>query len=239
MSESDVEQVVAPIYKTFTNPRTTILGAPGPGRAAPHRRGRRRRRRREERIEALAVGDPRARCPGRVFSEDGRELQEVVAALLVERGLTPGPRRVVHRAACSPRASPRCRGRAVPRPRARHLRERAKVEQLGVDPALLERHGRGSEEVAAAMAAAARARGRGRTSAWPSPASPGPAAAREEKPVGPRLHRPGRRRGRPRAALLLPRRARRACGARPTQAALEMMRRGLLGLARAVSEGDR
>ena len=29
MSESDVEQVVAPIYKTFTNPRTTILGAPG------------------------------------------------------------------------------------------------------------------------------------------------------------------------------------------------------------------
>ena len=29
MGESDVEQVVAPIYKTFTNPRTTILGGPG------------------------------------------------------------------------------------------------------------------------------------------------------------------------------------------------------------------
>ena len=35
MSESDVEQLVAPIYKTFTNPRTTILGAARPGRAAP------------------------------------------------------------------------------------------------------------------------------------------------------------------------------------------------------------
>ena len=29
MGESDVEQVVAPVYKTFTNPRTTILGGPG------------------------------------------------------------------------------------------------------------------------------------------------------------------------------------------------------------------
>ena len=29
MAESDVEQAVAPVYKTFTNPRTTILGGPG------------------------------------------------------------------------------------------------------------------------------------------------------------------------------------------------------------------
>ena len=29
MSESDVDQAVAPLYKTFTNPRTTILSAPG------------------------------------------------------------------------------------------------------------------------------------------------------------------------------------------------------------------
>jgi len=29
MSESDVEQAVAPVYKTFSNPRTTILGSPG------------------------------------------------------------------------------------------------------------------------------------------------------------------------------------------------------------------
>ena len=29
MGESDVEQIVAPLYKTFENPRTTILGGAG------------------------------------------------------------------------------------------------------------------------------------------------------------------------------------------------------------------
>ena len=55
MSESDVEQAVAPVYKTFTNPRTTILGAPGQvelhltadGDTAAEA---------EERIESLASG---------------------------------------------------------------------------------------------------------------------------------------------------------------------------------------
>src|SRR5688572_17242685 len=86
MSESDVEQVAAPIYKTFTNPRTTILGAPGqvelhltaegPSAEAV-----------AERLEALA-NQLRDALPGRVYSEDGRELPEVVAALLRDRGLT-------------------------------------------------------------------------------------------------------------------------------------------------------
>ncbi|HSB61249.1 MAG TPA: CinA family nicotinamide mononucleotide deamidase-related protein, partial [Vicinamibacteria bacterium] len=86
MGESDVDQAVAPVYRTFTNPRTTILGAAGQvelhltaeGRSAPEA---------EARIEALAAGIREA-LPGRIFSEDGRELPEVVAGLLRERALT-------------------------------------------------------------------------------------------------------------------------------------------------------
>ena len=86
MSESDVEQLVAPLYKAFSNPRTTILGAPGqielhltahgPSESAA-----------EEQIERLATGI-RERLAGKVFSEHGEGLHEVVARLLRERGLT-------------------------------------------------------------------------------------------------------------------------------------------------------
>ena len=72
MSESDVEQVVAPLYTTFTNPTTTILS--GPGQVELHLTARGASDSgAEERIEALAAG-LRERLAGRVFSEDGREL---------------------------------------------------------------------------------------------------------------------------------------------------------------------
>src|SRR5206468_3441664 len=86
MGESEVEQVVAPIYKAFANPRTTILGgagqvelhltAEGPDETAAL-----------DLLETLAAGI-RGVLPGRIYSEDGRELPEVVAALLLERGET-------------------------------------------------------------------------------------------------------------------------------------------------------
>ena len=86
MSESDVEQAVAPLYKTFTNPGTTILSNPGhvelhltaEGASAEEA---------EARIEELARG-MRERLPGRIYSEDGRDLPTVVGALLRERKLT-------------------------------------------------------------------------------------------------------------------------------------------------------
>ena len=58
---------------------------PGPGGAAPDRR-RGERGRGEARLEELAAG-MRALLPGRFFTEDDRELPEVVAALLRERSL--------------------------------------------------------------------------------------------------------------------------------------------------------
>jgi nicotinamide-nucleotide amidase len=153
MSESEVEQLVAPVYKTFDNPQTTILSNPGlvelyfvaTGDEADTR----------TRIEALA-GAVRERLGRAIFSEDGRDLPAVVAAALRERGLTLS-------------LAESCTGglvaaRLTETPGASAFLERAfvtysnrsKVEELGVPAELLERHGAVSEEVAREMARGAR-----------------------------------------------------------------------------------
>ena len=226
MSESDVEQAVAPLYKTYTNPRTTILGAPGQVELHLTADGDTVAMA-EERIESLASGI-RAALPGRVYGEDGRELHEVVAGLLVERGLTLALAESCTGGALSARltevpGSSRFLLRAyVPYANA------AKVDMLGVDPALLERVGAVSEEVAAAMASAARARARADVAVAITGIA-GPDGGTGDKPVGlvfiavdgaagSRVRRcffPGER---PRVRT------------QAIQAALEMVRRGLLGL---------
>ena len=86
MPESEVDALVAPLYRDVRNPRTTILGAPGEvelhltGEGASVEEA-------EERIESLARG-MRERLAERIYSEDGRDLPNVVAALLRERGLS-------------------------------------------------------------------------------------------------------------------------------------------------------
>jgi nicotinamide-nucleotide amidase len=227
MSESDVEQAVAPVYKTFTNPRTTILGAPGQVELHLTASGASEAEA-DSRIEALAAG-LRERLPGRIYGEDGRELPEVVADLLRGRGLTlalaesctggllsarltdvPGASRFLERAYVT-------------------YSNRAKAELLGVEAALLDSVGAVSAEVAAAMAAGVR-RAAGSAIGVAITGIAGPDGGSAEKPVGlvflaldgaagtrvRRAHFPG---GRERVRY------------QASQAALEMMRRGLLGLA--------
>jgi nicotinamide-nucleotide amidase len=226
MGESDVEQVVAPLYKTFTNPRTTILGGAGQTELHLTAEGASLEEA-EARLEELAAGI-RGLLPGRVYGEDGRELPEVVAELLRERGLTLA-------------LAESCTGgllasRLTSVPGASEFLERgyvtysnqAKVELLGVDPALIEAHGAVSEEVARAMAEGAR-RAAGTDLAVAITGIAGPGGETPGKPVGlvflalagtlgDRLRRvqfPGdRERVRRQAA----------------QAALEMIRRAVLGL---------
>ena len=227
MSESDVEQAAAPVYTRFANPRTTILGAPGQVELHLTADGASDGEA-EERIEALAAG-LREALPGRIYSEDGRDLHEVVAALLTERRLTLA-------------LAESCTGgllaaRLTEVPGSSRFLDRgyvayanaAKTDMLGVDAALIERAGAVSEEVAAAMAAAARARA-GAGVAIAITGIAGPAGGTDDKPVGlvfvaldgavgTRVRRfffPGERaRVRYQAA----------------QVALEMTRRGLLALA--------
>jgi nicotinamide-nucleotide amidase len=226
MGESDVDQVAAPVYGAFSDPRTTILGAAGQvelhlvseAESAAVAEGR---------IEALARA-LREALPGRIYSEDGRELPEVVVGLLRERG---------HRIALAES----CTGglltsRLAGVPGVSAVLDRAfvtyanqaKTDELGVPPDLISARGAVSEEVAAAMAAGAR-RGAGAEVGVGITGIAGPDGGTSDKPVGlvfvatdgaagtrvRRTHLPG---GRERVRH------------QATQVALEMLRRGLLGL---------
>jgi len=229
MGESDVEQVVAPLYKTFANPRTTILG--GAGQTELHLTAEGASEAEAvARIEELAAGI-RGLLPGRIYSEDGRELAEVVAALLQERRLSLS-------------LAESCTGgllaaRLTSVAGASDFLERgyvtysnqAKVDLLGVDPKLIEAHGAVSEEVARAMADGAR-RAAGTDLAVAVTGIAGPGGATAEKPVGlVFLALAGAVGDRVRRAQFPGDRER--VRGQAVQAALEMIRRALLGLSAA------
>jgi nicotinamide-nucleotide amidase len=226
MPESGVDELAAPVYSRFENPKTTILGAPGQVELhlVAHGDGEAEAERRIEELARLL----REALPGRIFSEDGRELPRVVTDLLRERSLTlalaesctggllsarltevPGVSAVLDRAVVS-------------------YANRSKVEALGVDEALIERHGAVSEEVAAAMAAGVMRAARTEVAVAITGIA-GPDGGTADKPVGlvyvaicgaagtrvRRNHFPG---------------GRELVRQQATQIALEMLRRGLLGL---------
>jgi nicotinamide-nucleotide amidase len=226
MSESDVDQALAPLYRTFQNPRTTILSAPGQVELHLTAEGASEAEA-EGRLEELAAG-MRALLPGRFYTEDERELPEVVGALLRERSL-----RLALAESCT---GGLLGARLTDVPGASLFFERSfvtysnrsKVEELGVDAGLLERQGAVSEEVAAAMAAGAR-RVAGVEIGVGITGIAGPDGATEDKPVGlVFVAQDGAAGTRVRRALFPGNRERIRYQA--TQAALEMLRRGLLGL---------
>ena len=226
LPEGEVDQIAAPVYSRFDNPKTTILGSPGQVELhlvaqAPSAEES------ERRIEELAAALRRA-LPDRIYSEDGRELPAVVVDLLRARRLTLA-------------LAESCTGgllgaRLTEVPGASEVLERgfitysnrAKVEQLGVEPALVERSGAVSAEVAAAMAAGAQ-RTAGTDLGVAITGIAGPDGGTPEKPVGlvfvaivgagcSALRR-----------CLFPG-SRERVRYQATQVALEMVRRGLLGL---------
>jgi len=226
MGESNVDQVAAPVYRRFDNPRTTILGAAG--QVELHLVGEGESEASvEERIEALAR-ELRAALPGRIFSEDGRELPEVVASLLRERGLTLAVAESCTGGLLTARLTDVPGASAFLERSFVTYSNRAKHEELGVETALVERVGAVSEEVAAAMASGVR-RVAGTAIGIGITGIAGPDGGTADKPVGlvyvaldaggsARVRRgiyPG---GRKRVRY------------QATQVALEMLRRDLLGL---------
>jgi competence/damage-inducible protein CinA-like protein len=227
MSESDVDQTLAPLYRTYTNPRTTILSAPGQVELHLTAEGPTEAEA-EARLEELAAG-MRALLPGRFFSEDGQELPEVVAGLLRARGL--------HLALAESCTGGLLTARLTDVPGASAFLERAfvtysnrsKVEELGIDASLVEGKGAVSEEVAAAMASGAR-RTAGAEVGVGVTGVAGPDGGTPDKPVGlVFVALDGAAGTRVRQALFPGDRERIRFQA--TQSALEMLRRGLLGLA--------
>jgi nicotinamide-nucleotide amidase len=226
MPESDVDQLAAPVYSRFENPKTTILGAAGQVELhlVAHGDGVADA---ESRIEELAAA-LREALPGRVFSEDGRELPHVVVGLLRERGLTLALAESCTGGLLSARLTDVPGASAVLERGFVTYANRAKVEETGVDAALLERHGAVSEEIAVALAAGAR-RVAGADVGLGITGIAGPDGGTAEKPVGlVFVAVDGAAGARVRRSLFPGGRERVRFQA--TQVALEMLRRGLLGL---------
>ena len=181
MPESDLDQLIAPVYKQYANPATTILAAPGDiqihlrARCADEREAERLLAELGARIESL-LGD-------RIYSHTGESLEAVVggrlrdavATLSVAESCTGGL--LAQRITSVAGSSDFFTGGFIT------YTNRMKVEMLGVDARLIEEHGAVSEPVAEAMASGARLR-TGSTYALSITGVAGPAGGTEAKPVG-------------------------------------------------------
>ncbi len=129
------------------------------------------------------VGVVRARHADTLFSEDGSSVDDQVARLLEERGLTIATAESCTGGLLAGRLTARAGSSAYVLGGLVAYANEAKVALAGVDPALIERHGAVSVEVAEALAAGARERlgadvGVGITGIA------GPGGGTEDKPVG-------------------------------------------------------
>lgn len=181
MGESDVEQMVAPIYKTFSNPLTTILGGASEvelqlvGTGASEKEA-------GERVEALA-SKIREVLGARIFTEQGETIERVVAGLLARRGL-----KLALAESCT---GGLVTARLVSVAGASAFLDRtfvvysnqAKVEELGVAETTLQDHGAVSEETAREMAKGALAAARADV-ALAVTGIAGPTGGSADKPVG-------------------------------------------------------
>lgn len=181
MGESDVEQLVAPVYKTFSNPVTTILGGAsevelqlvGTGASAAEA---------EERVEALASKIREILGP-RIFTESGESIERVVAGLLQGRGL-----KLAIAESCT---GGLLTSRLVSIAGASSFLDRAfvaysdqaKRDELGVSEATLRAHGAVSEETAREMAKGALAAAKADV-AIAITGIAGPTGGTADKPVG-------------------------------------------------------
>jgi len=156
MTESDLDQLIAPVYSKFVNPATTILASPGDIQV-----DLRARCDTEDEAERLLaeVGGPIEELLGdRIFSCNGDSLEAVVGQLLRARGATLAVAEsctgglIAERVTSIPGSSDYFFGGFIV------YSNRMKENLLGIDPALIERHGAVSEEVARAMAQCTRSR---------------------------------------------------------------------------------
>jgi nicotinamide-nucleotide amidase len=226
MPESEVDEIAAPVYSRFSNPKTTILGSPGEvelhlvAQAASEREA-------EDAIESLAR-ELDAALPGRIYSEDGRELPHVVVDLLRERGLRLALAESCTGGLLSARVTEVPGVSAVFDRAFVAYANQAKADAVHVPAALLEEKGAVSQEVAAALASGARRAAHADVGVGITGIA-GPEGGTPDKPVGlVYVATDGAAGTRVRRNLFPGGRLR--VRHQATQVALEMLRRGLLGL---------
>jgi nicotinamide-nucleotide amidase len=181
MAESDLDQLISPVYKKYTNPATTILAANGDLQV--HLRARAASAAEAEVLLAEVGGPVQTLLGDFVYSRNGDPLEVVVGQLLrtanatvaVAESCTGGI--LGARFTSVPGSSDYFLGGFLTYSNA------MKVELLGVSPETLQQHGAVSREVAEAMAIGARQR-TGATYAISVTGLAGPDAGGESVPVG-------------------------------------------------------
>jgi nicotinamide-nucleotide amidase len=180
-AESDLDQLISPVYKKYQNPVTTILAANG--EIQIHLRARCATE--DEAAALLAeVAAPIEQLLGdRLYSRNGDPLEVVVGNLLRDRRATVSVAEsctggmLGERLTSVPGSSDYFVGGFIAYANA------MKVELLGVPPEVLEQHGAVSRETAEAMAAGARRR-TGSAYALSITGVAGPDGGSDSKPVG-------------------------------------------------------
>ena len=181
LAESELEERVAPIYRQYTNPETTILAAPGQVEIHLRATGSdtaEALRRAEELAERLeqALGDY-------VFTRGPETLEQVVGLYLMMRGATLAVAEsctgglVAERLTNVPGSSHYFVGGVV------CYSEKLKAKLVGVSPALMRRRGEVSAEVAEALAKGVRRRA-GAVLGLGVTGIAGPTGGTPDKPVG-------------------------------------------------------
>ena len=181
MGESDLDQLIAPVYTKYANPATTILAAAGDLQI--HLRARCGSAAEAEALLAEVGGPIELLLGDRIYSRNGDSLDVVVGEMLRERRATVSVAESAtggmlgERFTAAPGSSDYVLGGFITYSNA------MKVELLGVSPETLAEFGAVSKQTAEAMAVGAR-RHTGSTYALSVTGVAGPASGGEEAPVG-------------------------------------------------------
>ena len=181
MAESDLDQLIAPVYKKYENPTTTILAANGDLQI--HLRARCATEIEADSLLAEVAGPIELLLGDRLYSRTGAPLEAVAGDLLrqhhatvsVAESCTGGM--LGERFTSIPGSSEYFSGGFIT------YSNRMKIELLGVPPETLEKFGAVSKETAEAMAIGARRR-TGSTYALSVTGVAGPDSGGESAPVG-------------------------------------------------------
>lgn len=181
MGESDLDQLIAPVYTKYSNPVTTILAAAGDIQI--HLRARCETVGEAEALLTEVAPPIEALLGDRIYSRNGDPIEIVIGnklraageTLSVAESCTGGM--LGERITANPGSSDYFSGGMIAYSPA------VKVALLGVDPAMIEQHSVVSEEVAMAMAEGCRTR-TGSTYALSTTGVAGPESPNDPAPVG-------------------------------------------------------
>jgi nicotinamide-nucleotide amidase len=181
MGESDLDHIIAPVYKKYANPATTVLAHNGDIQV--HLRARCNTKPEALALLAAVGGQIEALLGDRIYSRNGDSLEATVGEMLRKQRATIAVAESVTAGGLADRissvagASDYFVGGFITYART------AKTEMLGVDPELLQRYGPVSKEVAEAMALGARRRTNA-TYALALTGNAGPTTDGDQAPVG-------------------------------------------------------